>query len=232
MQYLKKIFQFFLSYPCPVCRNVVNNKKNSICDNCLDDIILFQKPICPSCGGEQNGILDICQKCITNGPLQWRKATALYKMKKLGKELIHIYKYSKRHELIRPIALLATKQLQNKLEDIDYIISVPLYWRRKLFRGFNQSDLLAEIISNETGVKKSNKIIKRIRNTSQQALLKKEEREKNLKGAFIANKKLCESRRFLLVDDVMTTGSTLKEISNVLLNAGALSVDVFIIARR
>jgi len=115
------------------------------------------------------------------------------------------------------------------------LVSVPSTWRRKFERGGNQSNRIAtSILSHDTGniFEYYPDTIKKIRNTVSQTKTKnRAERLKNLTGAFVVqDSEKVKGRRVILIDDVVTTGSTLKEMRDLLKDAGAKSVESFVIA--
>lgn len=116
----------------------------------------------------------------------------------------------------------------------DYIIaSVPSYWSKKLKRWYNQSEILAKEFSKTSWIKYEKKLLKKIKNTKQQSLLRKEERATNLIWAFSLNKVLKEKikqKNIILIDDVITTGTTVNEISKILKENKALRIIVIVIA--
>jgi ComF family protein len=109
------------------------------------------------------------------------------------------------------------------------IIPVPLYKTRSRERGYNQSEAIANAMAKIFNLPVKNEHLLRIRPTSSQTKMSKEEREKNVKNVFHSPKKL-HGRRILLIDDVITTGSTTEACLKTLKGAGANSVDVFVIA--
>jgi competence protein ComFC len=115
----------------------------------------------------------------------------------------------------------------------DIIIPVPIHFRRKQQRGYNQSELLAKNLAKQTEIAFSSKVLAKSLNTPPQSSLGRGERLKNLKEAFrVKHPELVSGKRVLLVDDVMTTGSTLEHCGRVLLEAGAAQVDAFVVAVR
>jgi ComF family protein len=117
-----------------------------------------------------------------------------------------------------------------RFEDIDAIVPVPLHPRRHAERGFNQAELIAHIAADFIG-KPVATTLRRTRYTENQAKLPKEEREKNIAGAFARHRGAdAAGKRVLLVDDVYTTGATMQECARVLKAAGAISVSGFAVA--
>jgi ComF family protein len=111
---------------------------------------------------------------------------------------------------------------------------VPLHRRRLWWRRFNQSALLAETVARSAGKRHRATVLKRIKATPQQVGLSAAERDKNVRGAFkvmAADRPAVAGRRVLLVDDVYTTGATVKAATRALLRAGAKGVDVLVFAR-
>lgn len=116
---------------------------------------------------------------------------------------------------------------------IDLVVPVPLHWRRKWARGYNQSLEMAEEMAAGLGVPCLRKCLQRIRHTPQQLQPSASARRENIRGAFRVNRGAnLSGKRILLVDDVMTTGSTASEAARMLHQAGAQEVVVAILARR
>ena len=94
-------------------------------------------------------------------------------------------------------------------QDVDCVIPVPLHWKRRWKRGYNQAEVIAEGITSVLGVPLRADVLKRTRNTRTQTILDVESKGRNVKGAFEANDVLKDCRHILLVDDIFTTGATL-----------------------
>lgn len=116
--------------------------------------------------------------------------------------------------------------------DFDLIVPVPLSKEHLKMRGYNQAAVLAEYIAKEINVDYTECALLKTRNTQKQTELSPLERSKNVIGAFWADKKYVEGRHILLIDDVVTTGSTVKACAGALIESGALSVKVFSFARK
>ncbi|MFM7150206.1 MAG: ComF family protein [Gemmataceae bacterium] len=113
----------------------------------------------------------------------------------------------------------------------DLIVPIPLHWRKRLGRGYNQSQALARGLGFLLGISPSPSCLKRLRHTPEQHLTTSTTaRKKNVQGAFFASARVA-GRRVLLVDDVMTTGATAHEAARALKKQGATEVFLAIIAR-
>jgi ComF family protein len=140
------------------------------------------------------------------------------------RELIHSFKYGYKVQLRRPLGLLAAERFDGFVSDFgaDLILPVPLHVRRLRQRGFNQALLLAELFSHRWGIPLSRNNLQRTRWTEPQVNLSAHERADNVKGAFsLRHPQEVAGKRVLLVDDVYTTGSTVKECCRSLRGAGA-----------
>jgi ComF family protein len=148
------------------------------------------------------------------------------------RELIHLFKYGKIQTLARPFAGLLLKALPRDAR-FDGIVPVPLHWRRRWQRGFNQSELLARAVSRNTAIPVV-RALRRMRHTTMQAGLSNTGRRRNVTGAFVCRAgrvRGIEGGRILLIDDVMTTGSTAAACAAALKRAGASRVALLTVAR-
>jgi len=149
------------------------------------------------------------------------------------KELVHRFKYKGKTVLAKIFSKLMIDYIKENLEitDVDLVTVVPLHKEREREREFNQSLLIANPISKEHSLMLTN-TLEKTRKTRYQNELLKSERLKNLQGAFrVSPKAEIKEKKILLIDDIMTTGSTLVECSRTLLNGGAKSVKCFTLAR-
>lgn len=109
------------------------------------------------------------------------------------------------------------------LKNADVLMPVPLFWWKKIRRGYNQAELLAQTISQETGIPIQN-VLTRVKNTKTQTRLSENERCDNVKNAFTVQTNDIKDKKVLLIDDVLTTGATIQECARVLKDAGACEV--------
>jgi competence protein ComFC len=121
--------------------------------------------------------------------------------------------------------------LHIKIPDVDVVLPVPLYKKRLREREFNQSALIAKYSAERLGSILVLDSLVKIRDTKPQVGLSSNERRKNMKNAFrIQNREAVEGRDILLIDDVSTTGATIRECSRVLKKAGADNIHVLTLA--
>jgi len=151
------------------------------------------------------------------------------------KEAIHLLKYNKKINVIQGIKRIIKVYLDHNPSlflHLDLVVPVPLHRRKFKERGFNQTEFLAKIIAKHFNLKLVKDNLKRIKSTQTQAKLSKKERAENIKKAFLVkDPDKFQGKSILLVDDVYTTGTTVKEIAKILKRAKAKDVYVFTLAR-
>jgi ComF family protein len=146
------------------------------------------------------------------------------------RKLIHLFKYTG----VRPLARVFGRYLKHALpidRQFDVVVPMPLHWRRRWHRGFNQATLLAREVARRFNVPVSN-IVRRRRATPSQAGLTHAKRRANVRGAFKMKRGTrLDGLRVLLIDDVLTTGATAAACARELKRAGAVHVTVLALAR-
>ncbi len=231
MKIISQVLNYFIPEICPYCQE--NFTENGLfCAECLVKLPAPGQNICKSCGGDLDLILDICSKCMKEKPAPWSDAICLFMMNSNVQHLVEQYKYNNKIEFLSQMADSASHKIQDSKIHFDCVTAIPLHFMKHLYRGYNQSALLAKRIAIVTGIGYKNLLVRR-KFTKTQTRLSGEERHKNLKGAFFSkNKAFIEKKDILLVDDVFTTGSTLRSASEALLSSGANSVTILVLARR
>lgn len=203
-----------------------------ICDNCFATISFLQYQICAVC---QKGSIDglTHPKCKARYGIDGIISSIAYRG--IVKKLLYQFKYPPYLSDLKTIlgrvfyeGLIQQEAFASFISQKNvYIISVPLHPKRMKKRGYNQAELLAKELSISLEIKYVPNVLVRKINTKPQFDLKKEERGRNILGAFNLNAKFKEKlkdKRFLLVDDITTTGSTLRECAKVLKKSGAEKV--------
>jgi ComF family protein len=235
------VFGFFLDllFPplCHSCRAFIPNAgRIHICTDCLATSRSLDSPFCTVCGvpfRTEGGLDHLCGDCLSKPPA-FAAARAAVVYEGAVRELIHRFKYSGRVQARRPLGLLLAERLAGFVHDVapDLILPVPLHPKRLRRRGFNQAVLLGELVSREWGVPMARRVIRRVRWTEPQITLAAGDRAANVRGAFaVADPDIVRGKRILLIDDVMTTGSTLSECARMLGKAGAAAVFAAVVAR-
>ena len=150
------------------------------------------------------------------------------------REDILSYKFFDKSYMYKTFAKLALKneKICRIIKSYDIIIPVPMYRKKKILRGYNQSELIAkEIAKNVKEIKYIN-ALKKVKDNKKQSSLDKEERLKNVKNVYqIQNKEIIKNKQIILFDDIFTTGSTVNECSKVLKQNGAKKILVLTLAR-
>ncbi len=146
------------------------------------------------------------------------------------RQLIHLFKYAKVESLAVPLSRLLARGLPLD-QRFDAVIAMPMHWRKRRERGFNQAELLARPVAKRYALKLSTNL-RRKRYTESQAGLTEAARRENLKDSFrVRRPEQIAGKRVLLIDDVFTTGATLRMAAGVLKAAGAAHVSGLTLAR-
>ena len=222
-----------LIYPdnCIICKRYLSagSEEGNLCLYCRQTIEFNRPPFCHHCSrhlvetNEQN----LCPECLLHHH-HFDRAWAAAIYNNTLKELIHLFKYKNKTLLRRDFAGILSAFIHDYNVDIgqfDIVVPIPLHTARLRERGYNQSELLAESLLKEFKIKPSFKNLVRKRHTKNQALLKKKDRWTNIQGAFKIKRPEEFSRKsVLIVDDLLTTGTTLSEAALILKEAGAHKV--------
>lgn len=205
---------------CYICKDSLTGG-NSICDSCFSDLPRINDAYCMRCSEPFEGMFTenpICPNCHQL-EFTFLYAKAALMNSDLTRKLIIDYKYGKQRYLSKILAKCCAEVVtgDDRFRNLPNpaLIPVPLHWRRKLSRGFNQAGLLADEISKLTGIP-SIAMIKRSRYTTTQTRLSRNQRMINLKDAFTIVKNPPAIQTAILIDDVFTTGSTSEACASIL----------------
>lgn len=229
------ILNFFLPRLCVFCGAVAEDEAAvGVCSVCETAVTWVASPLCPGCGRVYEGgeaADHLCGPCRTEPPPFARaRAAVLYDEDGPSGRAIKGLKYSRRLDML-PVMHYWLKQPRclELVAEADLLAPVPLHPKRLRQRGFNQALLLAQAFP---GPFLQRELLVRVRHTQPQTGLNPKERRQNVKGAFaVPRPELVKGKNILLIDDVFTTGSTVRECAQVLRRAGARRVDVLTVAR-
>jgi competence protein ComFC len=207
-----------------------------LCDQCRETSTRILAPFCRCCSRPFEGLIAgefSCPNCEDRPPA-FACAVSSYQAKGVLRDLIHRFKYGREFYLRRVLAEYLTEAMQDEriqANPVDGLVPVPLHPTRLRERGFNQADALAETLSKKTRLPVL-RCIQRRRYTNTQTQFDRLERMQNLRNAFALRKSNgVRGKHLVLLDDVLTTGSTLHECALVLRAAGAESVRAITVAR-
>jgi len=208
----------------------------SLCARCWGRLTLIERPYCERLGTPFSydlGTGALSAEAIADPP-PFERLRAVAAHDDMARKLVHGLKYGDRLDLARWMAQWMARAASELTRDADVIVPVPLHRRRLWTRRFNQSAALGLCIAEIAGKPFAPTALRRLRATRQQVGLSATERATNVRGAFAvppAERAAIAGRRVLLVDDVYTTGATVKAATRALLRAGATAVDAVTFAR-
>lgn len=211
---------------CAICTEVLDleERKGFLCHHCEKQIPYVPQGICPHCGGATD-TAGFCDFCLREFAFESACAAFAYET---VRRAIHLFKYDGGEKLGEGLGRLLADYLEKYHKELlrktDLILSVPLHPKKERKRGFNQTHILCERVSAQTGLLFRKDILVRKRETAAQSTLDSpEQRRQNLKNAFAVTEDLT-GKRILLVDDIFTTGTTCNECAKELYRAGAREV--------
>jgi ComF family protein len=222
------ILDFVYPQSCPICQKHLGRDEKHVCENCWKSLAILPAPFCPYCKSffeEEESLVE--HRCIYLNKPKDRKILAVRSLGTFDdyyQKLIHRFKYDKKIPLGKRLAARLGQAVAFNADftSCHLAIPVPLHRARHRERGFNQSEILAEGISEGTGIPVAKDILRRKKNTKDQTYLNAQQRAENVRGAFVVTKPgRANGRSVILVDDVMTTGATLNECAAMLQKAGA-----------
>lgn len=225
---ISKIINVLYPSECPSCGNETDNFRTApFCSSCWSGIKKYTGPSCRICATPFNSEdANICSECMKQPPY-FSKAMSFGLYDGILESALHCFKFQRIKRLHRPLGDLL---LNVDFAGIEAVMPVPLTIKGLRERGFNQSLLLAKVVSYRRKTPLiMDGLIKKTETVPQIGLTRKE-RRLNLKNAF-GTTRTFPGMKLLLVDDVMTTGSTVNECAKELLRAGADEITVLTLAR-
>ena len=227
---LEKAVNLIFPNVCVSCECIID-KNYDLCDECDKKINFLTKHYCNVCGTVISDNIYTCGKCIASPP-PFKVLISAFVYDQHSKNMIINFKFFDNLNYVKTYVKWMHQANWDIFQDAEIIIPIPLHKMRLLKRKYNQAALLARKLSKLSNLFYIPFAIKRPRHTTPQAGLSLKQREKNLKRAFkISNKEIIKNKIVILVDDVVTTGATVRSCSQEILNSGAREVRVLSLAR-
>jgi len=245
MDYLYRTLDKILPSHCLLCHGRIHHHSHvaqkNLCQGCQNDLpwlanhgqncCICALPLAtePSIESAQT----VCGECLQQPPA-YDRCIAAFEYTNPVDKLIGRFKH---HRDLLAGKLLADlfRQLPTNQFTIDttpdFITAVPLHWKRQIGRGFNQSAFLAQQFATHLSNARFANLAERVRPTPTQQQLNRKARLRNLKDAFVVERKKVSGKSIVLVDDVVTTGATAEALSRQFKKAGAIRVEVWCLAR-
>ena len=215
---ITSFFDFFLPRFCISCNKKLLTDEIVVCPDCLERIKLAEDERIKS---------EFGRKFSSNGIISDFISLYVFEKDKDLQHIIHSLKYNNKFLTGKFLGSVLSVHLKHRISEweIDFIIPVPLHHLKKAERGYNQSFYIAKGLGKGLNIPVAERFIKRKKFTESQTTMNLKERQENIEGAFKVKKNLnFEGKNILLVDDVITTGSTIGECGKVLLKVGANKV--------
>jgi ComF family protein len=221
-----------LHAPCVVCGNDLpwRDRKASCCGDCWSALPRITGAKCLSCAmpwSASESTTFRCISCLDDPlPVEWTEAWGHYRGSL--ERLLHAFKFERHDFLDAPLAELIADTLRDR--EFDAIIAVPRHPSKVRARGYNQAELLARALAKRTGIANESRLLTKSVERRAHSKLARSERAANVRGAFIASPRL-EGKRVLLIDDICTTGETLRACAAAVQKAGAARIAAAVVAK-
>lgn len=217
---LKNVFDLLMPRPCAMCGNRLSSSEKHLCTTCLMALPLTNLHL-----QKENAVEKLFWEQF---PIE-RAASLFYHDGIHTRGSIYRTKYDENPEVAYWMACAYAKELQQSdfLDDVDGIVPMPLHWRKQLKRHYNQSAYIAEGIHRITGIPVFNHVVTRKKNNPSQTTVSGNERKKNVEDVFLLqHPEQIRGMHLLLVDDVLTTGSTITSCAKELAKAEGVRISV------
>lgn len=212
-----------LMYPprCPICHDIVEPGFQMICGSCMKQLPFVTAPKCTKCGKPVPEGDDLCYDCSVTAHA-FTEGMGIFLYNEVMRKSMHYFKYMSRKEYGAFYAAAVWRFGRNTLKrwNPQVIVPIPIHKSRRRERGYNQAEVVAELLAGYMGIPVEKNILKRVNKTIAQKELTVEERRGNLKNAFVVNNASVPWERVLLLDDIYTTGSTMDAAASALKKYG------------
>ncbi|MGB0960465.1 MAG: ComF family protein [Halocynthiibacter sp.] len=233
---IKRVIDTLYPPQCVKCSAIVI-QDGGLCATCWREAPFISDPCCDQCGaalmGVDTGGHILCDACLST-TYPWVRGRSVFQYDGLARHLILRFKHGDFPELAAPLAHWMAQAAAPILAKNMIVAPVPLHWRRKFRRGYNQADLLAHLIAKHHEMPYFSDLLYRVKPTPMLKSHSREDREAVLTNAFRINPDFADRiahKPVLLIDDVMTTGTTLRMATHEILKANASAVSILTLAR-
>ena len=231
---LTQVIDFCYPGACAICQDHAPGRA-ALCDGCMNELRLLERaPSCDRCAMPLAELDAPCPYCNDKGIHPFERILRLGVFEDPLKKLIHQAKYHHRWPLAEFLAerLSEQERVRTLLFETDVLVAVPLHVLRHIKRGYNQAEVLVSRLKHFDRRLKIARPAVRLRNTETQTHIHSQaKREENLRDAFgLVNPKCIRGKHVVLVDDVMTTGATLKSFARCLKEAEPASLSAIVVA--
>lgn len=219
-------------FRCFHCERPLALNRHGFCSRCIKQ--LKKQPYCLHCGSPLPSFQPHCGHCLRDEP-KWQRILQISGYHAPLAEWIHLFKFQQQYWLDQALARLLLLEIYDQRRHRffalpEVILPVPLFWQRQWQRGYNQAERLARPLSKWLNIPLDTQSLQRVRPTISQRELTAAERRRNLRGAFTYQPQM-PYKRVAIVDDVVTTGSTINAICAELRKQGVEEIQVWALAR-
>ena len=217
---VKCLLQLMFPLRCPVCDGIVRPWGEKICTGCMPKLKLLTPPWCMKCGKKLYSEGEFCADCMKKGH-NYIRGRALYEYGSVAPSVYRL-KYGGKQEYADFFGEEMARYLGTFIRECkpDALVPVPLHRSRQRKRGYNQAQLLAEALGRYMDIPVCGRLVKRVKKTAPLKRQNPTERQNNLKKAFIMTQNDVKLKTIIIIDDIYTTGSTIDEVAEVLLEHG------------
>lgn len=223
---------------CAYCGEEIHPSgyRAEVCPRCRQRFVAEPESFCLRCGRkvpDSTGFTGDCARC-RGRKLPFDRVIPLGVYEADLRLAVLRMKHFHQQPLAVAMGGLIARRLADTLGDdpLDMVVPVPIHWARRMSRGTNSPEVMAEVIGSDLGILTATRLVKNRRKTRKQSMLSPLERRRNVRGAFFVSPGYSlEGAHVALVDDVVTTGATASEVCGVLRGRGAATITVAVVAR-